>query len=168
MKSWIVVSGSSPTSIAYERTNARPKIPPGRREMSFRSSASSTATEIFVALAICRSETPRRSRASRSLLPKSPVDRSADMFRDLRPMLGSRFQTVNEEADGCDARRACAEHVGDSIRGHSTDREDRHRAGVHNRTQAVEAKQLDRTSIFRCRRENGPGNQVVRPGRGAR
>ena len=29
MNSWIVASGSRPTSIAYERTKARPKMPPG-------------------------------------------------------------------------------------------------------------------------------------------
>ena len=52
MKSRMVASGSRPTSTAYDRTNARPKMPPGRREMSLRSSASSTPTEIFVALAI--------------------------------------------------------------------------------------------------------------------
>src|SRR6186997_2262950 len=53
-------------------------MPPGNREMSFRSSASRALTEILVALAISRSEVPRRSRASRIFLPKS-VDRSAVM-----------------------------------------------------------------------------------------
>src|SRR5687768_2433532 len=65
--------------MAYERTKARLKMPPGRRETSFRSSASSAAIEILVALAIWRSETPRRSRASRSLAPKPPDDESAAM-----------------------------------------------------------------------------------------
>ena len=37
------------------------------------------AIEILVAFAICRSDIPRRSRASRSLPPKSPTDRSAGM-----------------------------------------------------------------------------------------
>src|SRR5712691_108284 len=50
--SWIVASGSRPTSIAYERTKARLKMPPGRREMSLRSSASSALMPILVAFAI--------------------------------------------------------------------------------------------------------------------
>ena len=68
---------------ADQRTKARLKMPPGRREMSLRSSASSTPTEIFVAFAIWRSEIPRRSRASRSLPPKSDV-RSAMGRRNRR------------------------------------------------------------------------------------
>src|ERR1700730_6737463 len=66
--------------MAYDRTNARLKIPPGRRDASLRSRASSAATVIFVAFAIWRSDMPRRSRASRSLLPKSPGVRSTAIW----------------------------------------------------------------------------------------
>src|SRR5882672_5145097 len=148
MKSWIVVSGSSPTSTAYERTNARPKMPPGSREMSLRSSASSTATEIFVALAICRNDTPRRSRAARNLPPKSPMGRSADMYREKpRSMLGSRFQAVNEEPDGRDAGRAGGDH--------------RDGGRAHDRAQAVHAKHLGRVWLRR-RGKHRPRDEVVR------
>ena len=50
--------------MAYERTTPRLKMPPGSRVMSLRSSASSVGTEILVALAIWRSDRPRRSRRS--------------------------------------------------------------------------------------------------------
>src|ERR1700680_4472540 len=90
----MVSSGSSPTSRAYDRTNARLKIPPGRREMSLRSSASSALTEIFVVLAISRSDMPRRSRASRSLLPKPPGAALIDIVPEAVAMLGSRFHAV--------------------------------------------------------------------------
>src|SRR5438477_12243646 len=48
---------------------ARVKMPPGSRDKSLRSSASSDITEIRVLLAICRRETPRFSRASRKRAP---------------------------------------------------------------------------------------------------
>ena len=48
---------------------ARVKMPPGRRDRSLRSSASSDITEIRVLFAICRRETPRFSRASRRRAP---------------------------------------------------------------------------------------------------
>src|SRR5437868_8807694 len=48
-------------------------MPPGSLETSFRSNASRAAAEILVVVAICRSEIPRRSRAGRSMPPKSPV-----------------------------------------------------------------------------------------------
>ena len=60
--------------MAYERTKARLKMPPGRREMSLRSSASSAPTEIFVAFAIWRSEMPRRSRAVAKLAAETAGD----------------------------------------------------------------------------------------------
>ena len=73
----MVASGSRPTWSAYDRTKDRLKMPPGRREISLRSSASSAATVIFVVLEICLSDTPRCSRAALSMLPKSPEPRSA-------------------------------------------------------------------------------------------
>jgi hypothetical protein len=61
---------------------ARLKMPPGSREMSFRSSASSAPTEIFVAVAIWRSDIPRFSRARFSRFPKSAAGLSARTIED--------------------------------------------------------------------------------------
>src|SRR5262245_2005206 len=153
--------------MAYERTKARPKIPAGSLEMSLRSSASRIATEILVAFAICRSETPRRSRAARSLPPKSPGARSTDManstngdHRTQLIMLGSRFQTVNEETDRGDAGGAGGQHIGDPIRGDPADCEHRNRCGADDRAQTVETQELGRAWLRR-RREDGTGDQVV-------
>ena len=95
----IVWSGSRPTSSAYDRTKARLKMPPGSREISLRSSASSAATEILVVLAICRSETPRFSRAALSMLPKSPEPRSA-------AVVTACVANVRKRIPGCQTRRA--------------------------------------------------------------
>ncbi len=59
--------------MAYARTNERPKMPPGKRDKSFRSSASSATTEILVTAAIWRRETPRSSRACFNRAPKSDM-----------------------------------------------------------------------------------------------
>src|SRR5262245_2743354 len=138
-------------------------MPLGRREMSLRSSASSTATEIFVALAICRSETPRRSRAARSMPPKSPLGRSADMNRERsESMLGSCFQAVNEETDAGDAVGARGEHRFDAIWRDSADRQYRHRTGFHNVAQTFETEQLcGKGRRLRHRRKYGSGDQIV-------
>ena len=61
-------------------------MPPGNREMSFRSSASSALMEIFVASAIWRSETPRSSRRRRIFVPKS--GRPGSAIATLALMLG--------------------------------------------------------------------------------
>src|ERR1051326_2007662 len=182
MKSWIVASGSSPTSIAYDRTNARLKIPPGRREMSLRSRASRTPTEIFVALAIWRSVTPRRSRASRSLPPKSVAGRSPGT-NGTALMLGSRSDRVKprahavddirhrrrrrEESNGRDARRAGRGHIPRAVHRHPPDRQDGRgrRANDVGQTGGSEKR---RAVVLRSGTEDGAGDEVIDRTGGAR
>src|SRR3990167_9359583 len=77
-------------------------MPPGRLEMSLRSSASSAATEILVASAIWRSVTPRSSRRRFILFPKSGLD--ASTVATLRLMLGNARRGVKREDCALDDR----------------------------------------------------------------
>ena len=81
---------------AYARTNERLKMPPGRCEMSLRSSASSARTEILVAFGdLAQGDAAFRSRASRSLAPKSPAcDRQFDDGRRLAAYVSSHRTAV--------------------------------------------------------------------------
>src|SRR5436190_22073050 len=92
-------------------------MPPGSFEMSLRSRASSAAAEILVLAAIGLSEMPRRSRAWRSLPPKSPI-----------------AATLHEPADGRQARGARTRDIRltfgrDAADGHHRHRRARARAG---------------------------------------
>src|SRR5207247_11369398 len=125
-------------------------MPPGRREMSLRSSASSAATEIFVAFAIWRSETPRRSRASRSAPPK-PLDvRSAAMEgRDNRAYVSSPSRSPQHPVkpgprplhDAVERNRAADRLQGAPVDGAGRDKQtngrEPHRAGSGNKVDAI-------------------------------
>src|SRR5262245_685871 len=82
-------------------------MPPGRREMSLRSSASSALAEIFVATAIWRSVIPRRSRASLGLAPKSPEVRSGVILGGKPVQLGGNpLDNVRKPYLACQTARA--------------------------------------------------------------
>src|SRR5262245_12391620 len=148
-----VSSGSRPTSIAYERTNARLKSPPGSLEMSLRSRASSADAEILVLAEICLSEIPRRSRAWRSFPPKS------SMGAVTLDNLLKRCQT-HEQPDGCETRGA---RGFDLLRARSVDaanRNHRQRRSAADRFQRVDAS--DRMSLGLARgRKHRAEHQVV-------
>src|SRR5665213_1418666 len=125
--------------------------------MSLRSSASSTPIEILVALAISRSETPRRSRASRSLLPIPPGvpcasmlgetnlalcyakrrARRADDARELHGPARLGCAGADKEPNGGDARCAGRSHLGRPLGGHASNREHRNVGGPYNGSQPV-------------------------------
>src|ERR1051325_258392 len=103
-------------------------MPPGSREMSLRSSASSALTECFVVSAIWRSDTPRRSRKSRMRAPKSAseslvvaIDRAIlDQFTNWR------IQPRRVKHTDCrDAARACAHYLVNPLAGDATNGEHR-------------------------------------------
>ena len=153
MNSWIAVSGSRPTSSAHERTNARLKIPPGRRAMSCFSRASRVCIGIFVALAIWRSDSPRRSRAARSVPPKSPDPRCAAI------RAGQPHPYVRKRISRCQTSVVPpgpswpTAYLPRILR--KTARSPRYR-----RRQSLPPRRFDRA---RCRRSRAPGPQ--RPGR---
>ena len=146
MKSLTVASGSSPTSIAYARMNARPKIPPGNLEKSLRSTASSAATEIFVVPAMSRRDRPRDSRApsdARQIVPCSvwtvtvpEVSTSSDVIHGRPERLGrahgpERARVTSrrkEHADSGDAGGAGGDDGRASLRRDAADRQERHSA----------------------------------------
>ena len=185
----MVASGSRPTWSAYDRTKDRLKMPPGRREISLRSSASSAATVIFVVLEICLSDTPRCSRAALSMLPKSPESRSAAVVTACRyvrkqiPECQTRARGIHnctkrsraapiaigrvghEQTDrGC-ARCAGASGVRQPLERHSADRQNGYLDGGRNPRQAVDPKEARaRARRLRRRRPDRTGDEVIDAG----
>ena len=166
-------------------------MPPGRREISLRSSASSAATEILVVLAICLSDTPRCSRAALSMLPKSPEPRSAAVvtacgyvrkripecqtrcarYPQLHEAIARgthRHRPVGHEQTnrGC-ARCAGASNVRQPLARHSADRQNGYLDSGGNPRQAVDPKEA-RTRVLRLRRRrpDRAGDDVIDAGGG--
>src|SRR5262245_29618143 len=126
---------------------ARVKIPPGKRERSLRSSASSDMTEIRVLVASCRRETPRVSRASRSRAPtvregepwgislgvlsmlgnhSTGVKRATQILYDsLQVLVGRHSGPRDEEPNRRDPGGAGASDLRSALHGYSTDCQNR-------------------------------------------
>src|SRR5690606_38284834 len=77
-------------------------MPPGSRLKTLRSSDSSAPIEIFVAFAMFLREMPLRSRAKRSVLPKSPM-RAVTLVTPSRPVNVISAERRTEKADTGDA-----------------------------------------------------------------
>ena len=163
--------------------NARVKMPPGRRDRSLRSSASSDMTEMRVLPAICLRVTPRFSRASRRRAPTVRAGEPWGISLRVRSMLGNRPAGVkrpsqvvsdclqvpagghsgrrHEEPDAGDAGGPGASQPSGALHGDPTNRQDRNaRSRATRRTQFVQGRQST-PLIFRWRWIQRAENQVV-------
>src|SRR5688500_8575589 len=144
-------------------------MPPGSLETSFRSSAASAETEIFVVAAIWRSEIPRRSRASRSLPPKSvvtAVNLDTPIRACQRATQGGHGRSdvlgIGEEADRRDSRRAGRDGFRRAI---FSDAADRKHGQLHTVAHSTEGIDTGNGMVrgFASRREDCTKQQVVAP-----